>query len=125
MSPFERIESEYRRRPRAEPFLYYVRLYHAWGFVFSRPDFFVMGRPVPRHAPAEAILDDHERFTGIQCDCWYLMAAAGNTARMWQVVPWELPHFCWTRLTDPISELRFVETERLQRLCPPDLSAVK
>lgn len=125
LSAYEKIEAEYERRPRQEPFLYYVRLYHARGFVFSRPDFFVMGRPVPRTADPARILEDREAFHGEKCDCWYLMAAAGNMARMWQVAPWELPWFCWTRLSDPLSSLVFVEAERLKRLCPPDLSNLK
>lgn len=125
MSPFQRLEIEYEKHPRAEPFLYYVRLYACHGFVFSRPDFFCMGRPVPSSAEPARILDDREQFHGEERDAWYVMAAAGNTARMWSVVPFALPWFCWTRLSDPISELRFVATDRLQRLCPPDLSAAK
>ena len=120
MTPFEIIEAEYDRRPRAEPFLYYLRLYAAKGFVFSRPDFFVMGRPVERAAGRDAIFDDHREFSNP--DCWYVFAAAGNTARMWQVVPWQLPWFAWTRLSDPLSELQIVSTDRLKRLCPPDLN---
>lgn len=125
MSPYEKIEAAYAKRPRVEPFLYYVRLYAARGFVFSRPDFFVMGRPVPRSAWASRILDDNDNFEGEICDCWYLMAASGKTERMWQVVPFPLPFFCWTRLHDPQMELTFVDTDRLKRLCPPDLTRDK
>lgn len=125
LSPFEKLEAEYERHPRQELFLYYVRLYMARGFVFSRPDFFVAGRPVPRGADPQRIFNDHEAFHGEQCDCWYLFAASGNMARMWSVTPWELPWFCWTRLSDPLSSLVFVEAERLKRLCPPDVTALK
>ena len=125
MSPYSKIKRQYEIHPKPEPFLYWVDWYHDHGFVFSRPDFFVMGRPVPRNAPPGMILDDRELFHGLICDAWYLMAAAGNTARMWNVVPWELPWFCWTRIHDPLSELQFCAAERLKRLCPPDLSAAK
>ena len=124
MSAFEKIEEQYRLHPRELPLEAYVMWYMRNGFVFNRPDFFVMGRAVPRHAPVEQILNQLELFHGQPRDCWYLFAASGNTARMWQVVPWELPWFCWTRITDPLSELQFVATERLKRLCPADLSSL-
>lgn len=124
MNAYAQIEAAYAANPREETFDNYVRHFHRHGFVFSRPDFFVMGRPVARHAPEDMILDPRERFEGIAKDCWHLFAAAGNMARMWQVVPWELPFFCWSRLSDPLSGLRFVSTETLKRLCPPDLSAL-
>lgn len=124
MSPYEELEARYAKRPRVEPFLYYVRWYMCHGFVFSRPDFFVAGRAVPRGAAPERILDDRELFRGEIRDAWYVFGAAGNTALMWRVVPWELPWFCWTRLADPLSELVFIETNRLKRLCPPDFSGL-
>lgn len=125
MNPFRELEAQYERLPRLEPFLYYVRLYHCNGFVFSRPDFFVAGRPVPREAAPERILDDRETFAGEKCDCWYIFGAAGDMRRMWQVLPWELSWFCFTRLADPLSELRFISRERLRLRCPPDLSATE
>lgn len=119
------MEAMYERAPRAEPFLYYVRLYASRGFVFARPDLFVMGRAVPRRALPARILDDRNRFDGETCDCWYLRDAAGEMSRMWSVLPWELPWFCWTRMGDPLSALVFVEAIRLKRLCPPDPSRNK
>lgn len=124
-SPYERLEAEYRKHPSPEPFVYYVRLYAAHGFVFARPDFFAMGRSVPRNAPAGMILDDEERFHGVECDCWYIRDAAGNMARIWQIVPWPLPWVCWRRINDPLAELTFVKIETLKRLCPPDLGNLR
>lgn len=124
MSPYATLKAKYALHPKPEPFLYWVDWYHEHGFVFSRPDFFCMGRPVLRHAPEEMIIDDRELFRGITCDCWYVMAAAGNMARMWSVQPWELPWFCWTRVWDPTGALTFTEAARLKERCPPDLRAV-
>lgn len=125
MSPFERIAAEYARHPKEEPFENYVRFHLRHGFVFSRPDFFCMGRPVVRSAPASAIRDPGALFPSELCDAWYIFAAAGNTARIWQIVPWPLPFIGWARLADPLAELTFVEAERLKRLCPPDLSSLQ
>lgn len=124
MSPFEKIEAEYAARPREQPFSDYVTWYLRYGFVFSRPDILVIGRAVPRHAPQEKIMDQRDLFHNDVRDCWYIFAAAGNTARMWRIMPWHLPWFCWTRIRDAHSELTFVESERLKRLCPPDLTGI-
>ena len=121
MSPYARIEAEYLKHPKEEPFVNYVEWHARNGFVFARPDFFAMGRPVKRNAPPKEILDPKMLFESQDCDCWYIHAAAGNMARMWQIVPWELPWICWTRLADPLAELTFIKTESLKRLCPPDI----
>lgn len=102
----------------------YLQWFHRNGFVFSTPDFFVMGRAVPRTANPKEILDQTNLFLNEKRDCWYIFAAAGNTQRMWRVVPWELPWFCWTRIADSHSELTFVESDRLRRLCPPDVNSI-
>ena len=122
MSPFERIEAAYAANPKEEPFLNYLVWYHRHGFVFSRPDFFVMARPVIRSASHADILAPTHLFPSEECDCWYVMAAAGNMAAMWKVLPWPLGWICWTRIDDPLSELRFSTTENLVRLSPPDLN---
>lgn len=122
MSPFEQIEAAYAKHPKEEPFQNYVLHYARHGFVFSRPDFFCMGRAVKRTSPPEQILDPRVLFPKEECDCWYVMAAAGRMSQMWQVVPWPLEWFCWTRLHDPLAELTFSPTETLTRLCPPDIN---
>lgn len=122
MTPFEQIEAQYLARPRQEPFFSYIDWHLRHGFVFSRPDFFMMGRPVLRAAPPEMILDPRCLFAREICDTWYLHAAAGNMGQMWAIQPWPLPWFCWTRLHDEQSELIFCSATRLKRLCPPDLS---
>ena len=124
-SPFAKIEAQYAAHPREEPFVNYLLHYHRHGFVFSRPDFFAMGRPVIRAALPHLILDPKVQFKSEECDCWYVMAAAGNMARMWRIMPWPLEWFSWTRLHDPLAELTFVRTETLIRLCPPDIDDLK
>lgn len=125
MTAYEKIERAYQEHPKEEPLENYVRWHLRHGFVFSRPDFFCMGRCVMKEAPADSIRDPMHLFPSEDCNAWYIFAAAGNMARMWQILPWPLGWVCWTRLHDPLSELQFVETERLQRLCPPDISRFK
>lgn len=124
-TPFDKLEAQYAAHPREEPFANYVMHYHRIGFVFSRPDFVVFGRPVIRSAPHDQIKDPRFIFKSEDCDCWYLHAASGNMARMWAVVPFRLPWFCWTRINDPLGELTFCQTETLKRLCPPDIHSLE
>lgn len=122
MSPYEKIAAAYARHPKEEPFENYVIWHARHGFVFARPDFFAMGRPVVHSARAWDIKDPTHLFASEVCDCWFIFAAAGNMSRMWQIVPWPLRWFAFTRLNDPLAELTIVPTETLTRLCPPDLN---
>ena len=122
MTPFEKIEAQYAAHPKEEPFVNYLLHYHRHGFVFSRPDFFAMGRAVIKEAPHAEILDPRHLFKSEDCNCWYIHAAAGNMSRMWAIQPWPMGWFCWTRLHDEQGELTFAPAEVLKRLCPPDLS---
>ncbi len=125
MSPFAQIEAAYAKRPQEEPFANYVDWHLRHGFVFSRPDFFCMGRAVSRKAPPKAIRDPLHDWHGTERDAWFIHAASGNCAKMWEVLPYPLGWVCWTRLHDPLGELTIVDTERLRRLCPPDLSRLE
>lgn len=125
MTPFDKIVAHYERHPCEEPFERYLLHYHRAGFVFSRPDFFAMGRPIVKGAPRELILNHGHEFHPPACDCWFVMAAAGDMGRMWSILPWELEWFCWSRIHDPLSELQFFRAETLKRLCPPDLDHMK
>lgn len=125
MSPYEKLEAVYARHPKEEPLAKYVEWHLRHGFVFARPDFFAMGRPVSRKAPPAEILNPARLFSTAEIDCWYLHAAAGNMSKMWTILPFPLGWFCFTRAADPLSELVFVESERLRRLCPPDVSAIE
>src|SRR5512136_811009 len=60
------------------------------GCVFSRPDFFVMLRPVCSKAPREQIIDPWHVFH-TDYDCWHMYLFAGNMARAWDFLPFPLP----------------------------------
>jgi hypothetical protein len=122
MSPYDKLAEAYARNPQADSFENYVLWLARSGFVFARPDFFAMGRPVVRAAARDLILDVAHLFPSASCDAWFIHAAAGNMSRMWSIMPWELGWIGFTRINDPLSELQFFPTERLKRLCPPDLN---
>lgn len=114
MTPYERIEARYAEDiPGAFSALVDWHLRH--GFVFSRPDYFVMGRPVEITAPAELIVEPTCHFPSSRCDGWYIHAMAGNLARVWQVLPWDLPWIAWQRHHDPEKVLRIYPLARMRR----------
>lgn len=117
---FEALEKLYAQKGAEEPFANYVIEHAKNGFVYSTPDFFVMGRPVVRSASEAVIRDATHAFPPAECDAWFVHAAAGNIPKMWATMPWPLEWIGWTRLRDPLDELTFVRTESLKRLCPPD-----
>jgi hypothetical protein len=125
MTAYDKLERVYTDNPREEPLENYVRWHLKHGFVFSTPDAFVMGRAVNKDAPKAEILGLAHLFPREECNAWYLFAASGDMGKMWKFLPFSLGWVCWTRIRDPQSELVFVETERLTRLCPPDLSGFK
>ena len=63
------------------------------GFVFSTPDFFIMGREVE--------------------GAWFIEAFAGDMDRAWSILPYELPFVSFQRFDN---SLRFIPIERLRRL---------
>ena len=112
MSPFERAAEVYRtewcRRTLRED----LEAHLVGGFVFARPDFFIMGRPVVRTADPALVVDPWHHFPTADCDCWHVYLFAGNMARAWSVMPWPLPWFSWERK----NELRFGQSEVVLRL---------
>lgn len=90
MTSYQRAARVYELEPCARTFAEDVEWHLANGFVFSRPDFFVMGRPVVSQADPALVVGLH-RFPSVVCDCWHVYLHAGNMARAWDMLPWELP----------------------------------
>lgn len=66
------------------------------GFVFSRPDVFLLLRPVRHDADPLQIIDPWHVFKG-NVDCWHIYALAGNMQRAWEFCPCELPWISYER----------------------------
>jgi hypothetical protein len=82
------------------------------GFVFSTPDFFIAGRPVPSTAPARDLYDYARDFRADSPDVWYVAIAAGDLCKAWGILPYHLPLIGFDRE----GEVRFFDLERVRRL---------
>ena len=87
--------------------------------MFSTPDYFAMGRPVPRGAAASDILDPWTEFAEEDCDAWLIYLAAGRLTELKAQLPFPLPWIGWER--DNI--LRWYRGGRFLRGRPQTLSA--
>jgi hypothetical protein len=111
MSPIEQAMAVYQKEACARTFDEDLRLHLEHGFVFSTPEFFIMGRPVDSKASPRLIVDPTVRFLSDR-DCWHIYLMAGNCYRAWDIMPWPLPLFSFERR----NELRFYPMERIRRL---------
>lgn len=116
LTAYERMREEYQIRPEAMPFEWYLERHLEHGFIFSRPDIFVVCRPVISTALKEQINACDYQFDWDACDCWCIAMLAGNMAKAWDFMPWFLPLMCFQRALDGTHDLRFYKTEKLQRL---------
>lgn len=105
MSPYESIYKVYKKHRPEVDFPKLLGFYMQTGFVFATPDFFCMGK----------VAEKEEGVYG-----WLIEAAAGDTHKMWSILPFPLPWIAFTRLTNPSMELTWVEIDRLRRLSQPN-----
>jgi hypothetical protein len=82
------------------------------GFVFSTPEYFIMGRPVVSTEDRAEIVNPEVTWPRERCDCWHIHLMAGDTRPAWSIMPWPLPLFSFERRND----LRFYPVERIKRL---------
>lgn len=112
LTPVERAAAVYQSEACARTFREDLEAHLLSGFVFSRPDYFIMGRPVIRTAEAALILDPWHHFPSAECDCWHVWLMAGNTVKAWDIMPWPLEWVSFERK----NELRFYRTADIRRL---------
>lgn len=108
----------YALHPRERTFAEYVGWHLAYGFVLSRPDVFVMGRPIVRREGESGVkwMANRDGDVAGRCDTWFVHAASGNIQRAWELIPWNLPWIAWERTLDRTRELRFYDAGRVRRL---------
>lgn len=120
MSPYEQIEAKYAAHPQEQPFGFYVQWHLRFGFVFSTPEFFIMGRGVNRSA-VESWGVYLEKTPALESyhphDAWYIHAMAGDMTRAWDILPYPLPWLAWERILDGKRDLRFYSAAEVKRLC--------
>lgn len=112
LMPVEKAAAVYSTEACSRPFREDLEAHLLEGFVFSRPDYFIMGRPVERGADQAQVTDPWYRFTWDKCDCWHVFLFSGNLVRAWGILPWPLPWISFERK----NELRFYSLEAIRRL---------
>ena len=111
MSPLDKARLVYTQEPCARTFEEDLRLHLQFGYVFSTPEFFVMGRPVDRHAPYDQLTDPRLQFP--EPDAWWVYLAAGDFIKIWTISPYNLSYIGWERDNRP----RFYRVSQLFRTC--------
>jgi len=112
MKPIDHARRIYEREPCANSFEVDLQLHLANGFVFSTPAFFIMGRPVPRGAYEDDIVNPAVVWSPELCDCWHVHVLAGDAGKAWSILPWPLPWLGFERN----NELRFYPMADMQRI---------
>ena len=97
MTPIEQAAAVYSREWCARPFAEDLAAHLAGGYVYATPDFFAMGRPVPRGAPAEFIVNPWHTWEREQCDAWLVYLVAGDMSKAWLTFPFSLPWVIFER----------------------------
>jgi hypothetical protein len=112
VTPVELAMQVYQREPCARSYDEDLYLHFINGFVFSTPEFFIMGRAVVSTEDHSEIVNPAVSFPRVRCDCWHIYLMAGDTAKAWSIMPWPLPLFSFERR----NELRFYQSERIRKL---------
>jgi hypothetical protein len=110
MTPWEQAIAIYDSEPCFRTFDEDLRLHLRHGFVFSTPEFFVMGRAVWRCAHPDDVCDPATKFD--VADCWHVHCMAGDMAKAWGILPYPLPFVSFQRK----NELRVYRLDDLRRL---------
>lgn len=112
MNPFEKAQEVYRREPCARTFDEDLFLHLKHGFVFSTPEYFIMGRAVDRNADPVLIVNPRCTFGRDEANAWMIYLMAGDPSKAWSIMPWPLGWFGFERRND----LRWYQAERIRRL---------
>jgi hypothetical protein len=109
MSPIDKLQHTFATK--GVDFAAILEMHYAFGFVFSTPDFFVMGRPVCSTEAYNLISEPTYTFNENICDAWWVYGMAGQTDKAWNILPHPLPLIGFERFDEiprfyPISTLK-------------------
>jgi hypothetical protein len=117
-SPWERARAVYADGKSPRTFEWDLILHFEHGFVFSGPDYFLMGRPVNSASPVAYVLNPEVNWPREECDCWHVwLSICPNIETLRRLMPWPLPLVSFERG----GQVRFVETDRLTAFANPKL----
>jgi hypothetical protein len=108
------MAAQYAAHPQEQSFKWYCDWHFRHGFLFSTPEFFIMGRGVPKDHPL--MLDLGVLFAPDSCDTWYIFSMAGDMIKAWSILPWPLPWIAFERVREGKRELTIVPFEQIKRL---------
>lgn len=112
MSPIDHCAVAFATR--GVDFAHILELHYQHGFVFSTPDYFVMGRPVIRSWSAELIRDPF--CTVSPGDAWWIHGYWGDLLAAFKALPYELPFIGWEKFD---LDCRFYPIDAVRRLGIP------
>lgn len=118
-APIERIKEQYRLHPQEQPFEFYLNWHLANGFVFSTPDYFVMGRAMvwaENESWTRNRIDEFTIWAKKAENAWYVHAMAGDIKKAWGILPYPLGYICFERVRGGKRELVKIPTERMRKL---------
>ena len=123
MSPYEKIRHAYIQHPQEETFEHYVDWHLKNAFLFSTPEFFIMGREVPKmvielSGKVELRKFPHALWTP---DTWYIHAMAGDMSKAWSILPWPLPWIAFERIRGGARELTILPFQKIYSLSHPHI----
>jgi len=102
----------YDKEPCARTWAEDVELHLLFGYVFSTPDYFIMGRPVKHDAPDSCIVDPLYQFPRCEWDAWHIYLYSGDITKCWDIEPFKFPWVTFERK----NVLRRYPMDRLKRL---------
>lgn len=125
MNPYVAMFEKSKELQPEEDFMKLVSYHLQFGFVYSTPDFFVMGRPVNSEADEALIMNPLHLFPEAEWDCWYCHAMSGDMSKAWEILPFPLGYLAFHRVHAGVRELTIVDIEKLIRLTPRNLDEPK
>ena len=102
MTPREQAELLYEKYRQPRSFNLDIYFHRRSGYVIDTPDYFLMGRPVQKHAPEHLIRDPAIRFSSAIADAWFIWIFVGDIKMMLHLAPFPLPYVGWSRRHGPI-----------------------
>lgn len=127
MNPYQKIKQAYEAHPQEDPFEFYVSWHIRHGFVFSTPEFFIMGREVPKmviEATQQVELRTFPRALWSP-DTWYIHAMAGDMKKAWSILPYPLPWIAFERIRGGARELTILPFQKIYHHSHPHIDETK
>lgn len=119
LSPYEQAMRVYEQEECKRTFAEDLDLHLRYGYVYSDPRLFIMGRPVCLSGSPADIVNPMVKFSRDHCDCWHVYLAAGDLNHFFEIEPYILPYLSWEKR----NVLRVHPRSRLIQLCQSNLQS--